>query len=93
MLISINKAKWDTLSPEAQKLLADTAVEYERASYDANLAESEKQAQAMIDGGQKVVSLTGAGRDKFLAAATQASWARMAKRDPTNIEQLKKFFQ
>ncbi|TIX38617.1 MAG: hypothetical protein E5V36_21390, partial [Mesorhizobium sp.] len=55
VLISINKAKWDTLSPEAQKLLADTAVEYERASYDANLAESEKQAQAMIDGGQKVV--------------------------------------
>ncbi|MER9885370.1 TRAP transporter substrate-binding protein DctP [Mesorhizobium sp. M0114] len=93
VLISINKAKWDTLSPEAQKLLADTAVEYERASYDANLAESEKQAQAMIDGGQKVISLTGAGRDKFLAAATQASWARMAKRDPTNIDQLKKFFQ
>ncbi|GLS38914.1 hypothetical protein GCM10010869_45110 [Mesorhizobium tianshanense] len=93
VLVSINKAKWDTLSPEAQKLLADTAVEYERESYDANLAESEKQAQAMIDGGQKVVGLTGAGRDKFLAAAAQASWARMTERDPTNIEQLKKFFQ
>lgn len=47
----------------------------------------------MIDGGQKVISLTGAGRDKFLAAATQASWARMTKRDPTSIDQLKKFFQ
>lgn len=93
VLISVNKAKWDALSPEAQKLLADTAVEYERESYDANLAESEKQAQAMIDGGQKVISLTGTGRDKFLAAATQASWERMTKRDPTNIEQLRKFFQ
>lgn len=93
VLIAMNKSKWDSLAPEVQKILTDTAVAYERESHDANLAESAKQSQAMIDGGQKVVALTGEGEKKFLEAASTASWARMTKRDPSNIEQLKKLFQ
>ena len=46
----------------------------------------------MIDGGQKVISLTGAGRDKPWPLPRRRA-GRMTKRDPSNIDQLKKFFQ
>ncbi|NKN39282.1 TRAP transporter substrate-binding protein DctP [Agrobacterium sp. a22-2] len=92
VLVSMNKAKWDSLSPEAQKILNDAAIAYERESYDAMVAETDRLAKVMIDGGQKVVEMTGAGREKFLATAAKASWDRMAERDPTNVEALRKLF-
>ena len=36
----INKAKWDSLSPESQKILTDVSIEYEKESFDANRAET-----------------------------------------------------
>jgi TRAP-type transport system periplasmic protein len=93
VLISINKAKWDSLSPEAKKILNDVAIAYEQESLEFNRDETERQAKAMIDAGQKVVEMKGEGREKFLEAASKASWARMEQRDPTNIAGLRKYFQ
>ncbi len=92
VLISMNKAKWDSLSEEAKTILNEVALEHEKASFEANVAETKKQGDAMIAAGQKVVELTGEGRDKYLAAAEKASWDRMTERDPTNVEALRALF-
>lgn len=92
VLVSVNKKKWDSLTPESQKLLTEVAIEYEKESYDFNKAETERLAKEMVDKGQQVVEMTGEGRDKFLATAAKASWDRMAERDPTHVEELRKLF-
>lgn len=92
VLVSMNKKKWDSLSPESQKILNEVAVEYEKESYDANRAETERLAKEMIDKGQQVVEMTGEGRKHFLDTAAKASWERMTQRDPANIEDLRKLF-
>lgn len=92
VLISMNKDKWDSLTPEAQKILTDVAIAYERESYEFNVAETERLKAEMIAGGMQVKEMTGAGREKFLELAAKASWDRMAERDPTNVEALRALF-
>lgn len=92
VLVSMNKKKWDSLTPESKKILNEVAVEYEKESFEANRAETERLAKEMLDKGQVVVEMTGAGRDKFLSTAAKASWDRMMQRDPTSVEQLRKLF-
>ncbi|TPW30191.1 TRAP transporter substrate-binding protein DctP [Pararhizobium mangrovi] len=93
VLISMNKDKWDSLSPEAQKILTDTAKSFEKESAEAVEKDTKEQAQQMIDAGQKIVTLSGKGKDEFLSKASKASWQRMESRDPTYISELRKHFQ
>lgn len=93
VLISMNKDAWEALSPESQKIVSETAAEFEQKSYDESAALSEMLAQRMLDKGQQVVSMTGEGREKFLQIGADASWQRMEERDPTNIAKLKELFQ
>ncbi len=93
VLISMNKKKWDSLSPAARKILTDVAISYEKESAEANKAETKKQGDEMIAEGQKVVTLTGKGKAEFLDKAAKASWERMTAKDPTHIPQLRKYFQ
>ncbi|MCB8840316.1 TRAP transporter substrate-binding protein DctP [Aurantimonas sp. VKM B-3413] len=93
VLISMNKDKWDSLSPEAQKILTDVSLQYEEESRKAIEAENARQAKVMEDEGQKIFELKGKGRDDFLAKAAKASWDRMEARDPTYVPQLRKLFQ
>jgi TRAP-type transport system periplasmic protein len=93
VLISMNKDSFEALSPEAQKIVSEVAAEYEQKSFDETAALAAKLAQEMVDKGQKVVSMTGAGKDKFLQMAADASWQRMESRDPTNIAKLKELFK
>jgi TRAP-type C4-dicarboxylate transport system substrate-binding protein len=93
VLISMNKNKWDGLPAAAKKILTDTAIAFETESAAANKAATAAEGQAMIAAGQKVVTLDGAGRAKYLAKASKASWDRMTKRDPTYVAQLRKLFQ
>ena len=93
VLISMNKDKWDGLSPEAQKILTDVGQKYEEESRKAIQSEIARQSKVMEDEGQKIFELKGKGRDEFLAKAAKASWDRMEKRDPTNVPQLRKLFQ
>ncbi|MBP0614554.1 TRAP transporter substrate-binding protein DctP [Jiella mangrovi] len=93
VLISMNKDKWDSLSPEAQKILTDVSIKYEEESLETVQAQNTKEAEAMIAKGQKVFELEGKGREEFLAKAAKASWDRMEQRDPTYVPELKKLFQ
>lgn len=92
VLITVNKTKWDSLPEAARKLLQEVAIEYERDSFAANLKDTQAQGQQMIDGGMKVVELTGAARAAYLDKATRSSWDRMTKRDPTHIAALRQKF-
>lgn len=92
VLISINKTKWDSLSEAAKKVLQDTAIEYERESYDANIKNTEVEAKQMLDGGMKVVAMTGAAQTAYLEKAARISWERMEKRDPSNAAALRAKF-
>jgi TRAP-type C4-dicarboxylate transport system substrate-binding protein len=93
VLISMNKDAWEGLSPEAQRIVGETAAEFEEKSYNETAALAARLAQEMVDKGQQVVAMTGAGRDRFLQMAADASWQRMEARDPTYIAQLKALFQ
>lgn len=93
VLISMNKDSFEALSPEAQKIVTEVAAEYEQKSFDQTAALAAKLAQDMVDKGQTVVSMTGAGKDKFLKMAADASWQRMEARDPSNIAKLKELFE
>lgn len=93
VLISMNVDAFNALSPEAQKIVADTAAEFEQRSYDETAALAARLAQEMVDKGQQVVAMTGAGRDRFLKIAADATWQRMEARDPTHIAALREKFQ
>lgn len=93
VLISMNKDAWESLSPEAQQILQEVALEHERSSAQKNREQVEAEAKAMEDNGQTVVTLEGECRDDFLAKAAKASWDRMSERDPTRIDALREHFQ
>ncbi|WP_048645400.1 TRAP transporter substrate-binding protein DctP [Nitratireductor soli] len=93
VLVSMNQKKWESLSPEAQKILTDVALEHELESATANAEATVTQGQQMIDEGQTVVTLGETAAADFLAKAAEASWKRMNERDPTHIEALRALFQ
>jgi TRAP-type transport system periplasmic protein len=92
VLISMNRAKWDSLPDAARRILTEVALEHERDSYEANLKGTEEEGRQMIAAGMKVVELTGAARAGFLEKAARVSWERMSKRDPTHIAALREKF-
>ena len=92
VLITMNLKKWDSLSPQAQKILSDTAIEHEKASFAANAIATQQEGDAMIAKGMKVVELTGEARKRYLEADSRASWDRLTKRDPTNVAALRQKF-
>jgi TRAP-type C4-dicarboxylate transport system substrate-binding protein len=93
VLISMNLDAFNALSPEAQKIVTETAAEFEQKSFDETAALAKRLADEMVANGQSVVEMTGAGRDRFLQMAADATWQRMESRDPTHIADLKAKFQ
>jgi TRAP-type C4-dicarboxylate transport system substrate-binding protein len=89
VLISINKAKWDSLPEEARKILQEVAIEHERESAAANIKTTEQEGKAMIDAGMKVVTMPDAQKKTFLETAARETWARLEKRDPTSVAALR----
>lgn len=92
VLITVNKAKWDSLPEPARKLLQEVAMEYEHESVEANLKNTDDEAKQMIAGGMKVVELGGSARTTYLEKASRVSWERLAKRDSTYIAALRQKF-
>ncbi|MEO6625555.1 MAG: TRAP transporter substrate-binding protein DctP [Burkholderiaceae bacterium] len=92
VLITMNKKKWDSLSPQAQKILSDVAIEHEKASFAANVLATQQEGEALIAKGMKVIELTGEARRKYLEADSRASWERLTKRDPTHVVALRQKF-
>jgi TRAP-type transport system periplasmic protein len=92
VMITMNKRKWDGLSPQARKILADVALEHERASFAANAEATRAEGEQMVAKGMKVVELTGEDRQRFLDLQSRVSWDRMTKRDPTHVPALRQKF-
>lgn len=92
VLILVNQAAWNRLSPQARQIVQEVAIEHERASHEANLADTRKQGQQLIDEGMKVVELEGAARAAYLDKAERVSWERLAKRDPSRLAELRAKF-
>ena len=94
LLVLINNDKFKTLTPKAQKLLQDTALEYEKAVYDEETAATKVDNAEMKAAGVKVITLTGEARKKYLTAAYESGWTRVKERAPENYEALRaKFFK
>lgn len=93
VLISMNLDAFNALSPEAQKIVTETAAEYEQKSFDETAALAKRLADEMVAKGQSVVEMTGAGRDRFLQMAADATWQRMEARDATYIADLRAKFK
>ncbi|MEJ8572334.1 TRAP transporter substrate-binding protein DctP [Microbaculum marinum] len=93
VLISMNKDSWDKLSPEAQAILEEVAISYEKESYEAVKSATEAEDKALRDGGMEIIELKGAAREKYLDDAYTVTWERLKSRDDTHYDALReKFF-
>lgn len=92
ILIAINLKKWESLSPKAQKILQDTAIAYERSSYEKQKILTAQEDAALRKDGMKIISLKGKAREEYLRQAYSIPWKRLESRDPTNVKALQSKF-
>ena len=90
--ILANLAKWNGLSEKARNLVQSVAIEWEQKTVDDRAAQMKAEEAALVKGGIKTVSLSPAVAKAFVDRANQHAWEKIAKRDPSNIEALKKIF-
>ena len=94
VLVIINNDKFKSLSPAAQKLVADTAIAFENAQYAAETTQTGKEDADMQKAGIKPVVLSGPGRAKYVTMAHETGWQRVKERAPENYEALRaKFYK
>jgi TRAP-type C4-dicarboxylate transport system substrate-binding protein len=92
LVVIVNEARWESLSPEAKKILEETAVAYEKESYDYFQAR-QKELDAKLRGeGMTVVTLDGDAAKKFLDGAYSTAWSRLAAKSPEAADKLKPLF-
>lgn len=75
--VIVNLEKWESLSPEAQKILQDVAIQHEKDTVQSLRAKRDADFAALEDQGMKVVSLEGEAKANYLAAAREKTWERM----------------
>ncbi len=75
--VIINLEKWNSLSPEAQKILQDVAIQHEKDSVEALRAKRDDDFAKLEEQGMKVVSLEGEAKANYLKAARDKTWERM----------------
>ncbi len=75
--VIVNMDKWDSLSPEAQKVLQDVAIQHEMDSVNALGAKRDADFAALAEQGMEVVTLEGEAKANYLAAARDKTWERM----------------
>jgi TRAP-type C4-dicarboxylate transport system substrate-binding protein len=90
--VLVNLGKWNGLSDAAKKVLQDTALEHEKASYEALQALHDKENAEVQKRGMQIITLEGANAEKFLQAAYDVPWARLKGRDPTHYDALREKF-
>lgn len=90
--IYVNPAKWAKLSPESQKILTDTAVEFEASSYK-EWQDKTAEINAKFDKqGMTPVVLEGAARDAYLKAAYDSVWNRLKASGSPDYEKLRALY-
>jgi len=75
--VIVNLESWDNLTPEAQQILQDVAIQHEIDSANALGAKRDEDFAALEEQGMQVVELEGEARANYLAAARETTWARM----------------
>ena len=75
--VIINLDRWNALSPEAQAILQDVAIEHERNSVEALRERRDADFAELEAGGMQVVEIEGEARANYLAAARETTWNRM----------------
>ncbi|WP_416899684.1 MAG: ABC transporter substrate-binding protein [Minwuia sp.] len=87
----VNARSWDGLDDKARGLIADLAMEAEKAGIAADTAavkaSTEKQA-----GEYEIITFTGADAEKWSSTARDAGWAGVVEVSPDYGPQLRKFF-
>jgi len=75
--VIVNLDKWDSLSPEAQKVVQDVAIQHEIDSVNALRTKRDEDFAALDAQGMNVVSLEGEAKANYLLAAREKNWERM----------------
>lgn len=78
--VIVNLDTWNSLSPESQKLIEDTVIEWEQKSYDARQADVVAEGKALAEGGMTFVPTEGDAEAAYIKLADDAAWARMKER-------------
>ena len=86
-VLLMNKKKWDSLTPEQQKILREAAKEANDWQRKESVVLEEKAWQAFRDRGIKIHMLTDAERAE-LKAKTRPAYEKFAKEVPADILQL-----
>lgn len=75
--VIVNQEKWDSLTDESRKILQDVAIQHEKDSVAALRLKRDEDFAALEAQGMKVISLEGAAKANYLAAAREKTWERM----------------
>src|SRR6056297_307333 len=75
--VIVNLESWESLTPEAQQILQDVAIQHEINSVNALRAKRDEDFAALEEQGMQVVELEGEARANYLAAARETTWERM----------------
>ena len=78
-LILVNEDKWQSLSPEAQKILSDAGLAYEKSSVDRIATVTDEETAALEAGGIKTITLTGGALAEYQEKPRDALWQILGK--------------
>jgi TRAP-type C4-dicarboxylate transport system substrate-binding protein len=79
-LVLVNQDFWGKMPKEAQDVLLKVGAEYEKASSQRMMEQARVDEDALNAKGVKIFKLEGAARKKYLKAAYDAMWARVAQK-------------
>jgi TRAP-type C4-dicarboxylate transport system substrate-binding protein len=75
--VIVNLESWNALTPEAQEILQQAAIDHERASVEALRAQRDEDFEILEERGMTTFSLEGDAAARYLEAAREETWARM----------------
>ena len=75
--VIVNLERWNSLSPEAQQILQDVAIQHEKDSVAALREKRDADFAALDAAGMTSVSLEGDAKANYLLAAREKNWERM----------------
>jgi len=75
--VIVNLDSWNALSPEAQEILQQAAIEHEAESVEALRQRRDEEFAILAERGMGVVTLEGEAAERYLAASVSDTWDRM----------------
>jgi TRAP-type transport system periplasmic protein len=73
----VNLESWNALTPEAQAILQEVAVEHEAASAESHKARRDEEFKRLEEGGMKPFALSDEAAARYLKGARESTWERM----------------